>query len=52
MNGYDAVLLWERFQRGDLTARELLLQYNREDVLNLEILMKRAFDLGKNKLLQ
>jgi uncharacterized protein YprB with RNaseH-like and TPR domain len=52
MNGYDAVLLWERFQRGDLTARELLLQYNREDVLNLETLMARAFELGRGKLLQ
>lgn len=52
LNGYDAVLLWERFQRGDLTARELLLQYNQEDVLNLEILMERAFELGQNKLLQ
>ena len=51
MNGYDAVLLWERFQRGDLTARELLLQYNREDVLNLEILMTRAFELCMRRLL-
>lgn len=50
LNGYDAVLLWERFQRGDLTAGELLLQYNREDVLNLEILMERAFELGKSEL--
>ncbi len=52
MNGYDAVLLWERFQRGDLTALELLLQYNREDVLNLEILMEQAFDLGRLRLLE
>jgi len=51
LNGYDAVLLWERFQRGDLTARELLLQYNEEDVLNLEILMERAFELSLHKLL-
>lgn len=52
MNGYDAVLLWQRFQRGDLTARELLLQYNQEDVLNLETLMGRAFELGRNRLLR
>jgi len=52
MNGYDAVLLWERFQRGDLTARELLLQYNQEDVLNLETLMARAFELARDSLLQ
>ncbi|MGQ9688736.1 MAG: ribonuclease H-like domain-containing protein [Desulfobaccales bacterium] len=51
MNGYDAVLLWERSQRGDLGARELLLHYNREDVLNLAILMERAFELGRERLL-
>jgi uncharacterized protein YprB with RNaseH-like and TPR domain len=51
LNGYDAVLLWERFQRGDLTARKLLLQYNEEDVLNLETLMEQAFELGKENLL-
>jgi len=52
MNGYDAVLLWQQFQRGDLTARELLLQYNKEDVLNLETLMAQAFELGRRRLLQ
>ncbi len=45
MDGYDAVLLWERHQRGDLTALELLLDYNREDVANLEVLMDRAFGM-------
>jgi uncharacterized protein YprB with RNaseH-like and TPR domain len=51
-DGFDAVLLWERFQRGDLTALELLLKYNQEDVLNLEVLMEQAFELGKNELLR
>lgn len=45
MDGYEAVLLWERYQRGDLTALELLLMYNREDVINLETLMEQAFHL-------
>jgi uncharacterized protein YprB with RNaseH-like and TPR domain len=45
LSGYDAVLLWERYQRGDLTALELLLHYNREDVANLEVLMEKAFGL-------
>ncbi len=45
MNGYDAVLLWERHLRGDLTALDLLLEYNREDVANLEVLMERAVNL-------
>jgi hypothetical protein len=51
-NGFDAVLLWQRFQRGDRTAGKLLLQYNREDVLNLETLMERAFELGEKELLK
>ena len=52
LNGFDAVLLWQRFQRGDQTAGKLLLQYNQEDVLNLEILMERAFELGEKQLLK
>jgi uncharacterized protein YprB with RNaseH-like and TPR domain len=52
LNGFDAVLLWERSQRGDLTARDLLLKYNEEDVLNLEVLMEQAFELRKTKLLK
>jgi uncharacterized protein YprB with RNaseH-like and TPR domain len=51
LNGLDAVRLWECAQRGDLTARKLLLQYNEEDVLNLETLMEQAFELGKENLL-
>lgn len=52
LNGYDAVLLWERHQRGDWGALELLLAYNREDVLNLEVLMERAYELARARLLQ
>jgi len=52
LDGFDAVLLWERFQRGDHAARELLLQYNREDVLNLETLMEQAFGMGRELLLR
>jgi hypothetical protein len=43
MDGYAAVLLWQRYMRGDRTALETLLTYNREDVLNLEVLMEGAF---------
>jgi uncharacterized protein YprB with RNaseH-like and TPR domain len=45
MDGFQAVLLWERYLRGDLSALELLLAYNREDVANLEVLMDRSFNL-------
>ncbi len=51
MDGYAAVLLWERYQRGDLTALETLLTYNKEDVMNLEILMERAFHQYLSRLL-
>src|SRR4030042_6868966 len=45
LDGYDAVLLWERYQRGDRTALDLLLEYKREDVANLETLMEQAFEM-------
>jgi hypothetical protein len=51
MDGYEAVLLWDRHCRGDYHALDQLLTYNREDVVNLEILMDRAFQLGQSRLL-
>jgi len=50
MDGYMAVLLWERYQRGDRGALELLLTYNREDVVNLEVLMEAAFRMHRERL--
>jgi hypothetical protein len=50
LDGYDAVLLWQRYQRGDYTARDLLLRYNREDVINLEYLMEQAYQLFHDRL--
>ena len=36
MNGYKAMFLWERYCRyGDRDALNLLLEYNKEDVINL-----------------
>jgi hypothetical protein len=35
MDGYDAVLLWEKFRRGSEEALDLLVRYNREDTVNL-----------------
>lgn len=51
MDGYEAVLLWDRHCRGDYTALPTLLTYNREDVVNLETLMDQAFNLAENRLL-
>ncbi|HZE21251.1 MAG TPA: ribonuclease H-like domain-containing protein, partial [Desulfobaccales bacterium] len=50
MDGYMAVLLWERYQRGDRGALERLLTYNREDVVNLETLMEAAFQMSREQL--
>jgi len=50
MDGYAAVLLWQRYQRGDKGALDLLLSYNREDVVNLEVLMDGAFRLERERL--
>jgi len=44
LTGYDAVKLWRAYERGRSDALETLIAYNREDVVNLEPLMKIAFD--------
>jgi uncharacterized protein len=43
MNGYDAVLLWNRYREGDSQALDTLIRYNREDVVNLKTLMELAY---------
>lgn len=43
LNGYDAVLLWNRYLDGEPEALQLLLEYNREDVVNLKYLMEFAY---------
>ncbi|RLC93834.1 MAG: exonuclease [Chloroflexi bacterium] len=44
LSGFDAVLLWQRYREfGDQQALGLLLEYNKEDVLNLSILRQRLF---------
>ena len=42
IGGYEAVLLWWRYRNyGDQNALSLLLQYNKEDVMNLKVLRDR-----------
>jgi uncharacterized protein YprB with RNaseH-like and TPR domain len=43
LDGYDAVLLWERASRGDDGAMELLVGYNREDTVNLMYIAGRLY---------
>jgi uncharacterized protein len=46
LNGYDAVLLWERYRRGDREAMDRLIAYNRADVVNLEVLLRRGYAMA------
>lgn len=48
LDGWDAVRLWHQHQRGDRTALDLLTQYNREDVLNMQPLL----ELVRNEMLR
>ena len=42
ITGWDAVLLWQRYQNyGDRKALAALLKYNEEDVVNLKVLRER-----------
>lgn len=44
MGGYEAVLLWKKYERGDDEALRKLVAYNIADVENLKILMDFAFE--------
>ncbi len=50
MNGYDAVLLWNRYLQGDDSALQTLIRYNREDVVNLKALMDLAYRVLRSRL--
>ncbi len=45
VDGYTAVLLWQRHARGDKRALPALLRYNIEDAVNLQWLMETAYNL-------
>ncbi|MBW1785597.1 MAG: ribonuclease H-like domain-containing protein [Deltaproteobacteria bacterium] len=51
MDGYEAVLLWMAYQRGDQDALDRLVRYNTADIVNLEPLMVRAYGEMREKLL-
>jgi uncharacterized protein YprB with RNaseH-like and TPR domain len=42
ISGFDAVRLWKQYEKGDQDALELLLEYNREDIVNLETIMDKT----------
>lgn len=43
LDGWDAVRLWREYEFGSQEALALLLDYNREDIVNLKPLMEMAF---------
>jgi uncharacterized protein len=51
LNGYDAVRLWRDYQWGDERALETLIEYNRADVVNMELLMELVHRELKEKIL-
>ncbi len=44
VDGYMAVLLWRRHQRGDAQALKLLVDYNQADVEGLPVIMKGCWE--------
>lgn len=46
LNGWDAVHLWNAYQKGDLDALDLLIRYNKADTVNL----KQLADIMYSKL--
>lgn len=43
LTGLDAIRLWRQYERGNKKALETLIEYNREDVVNLERLAELAY---------
>lgn len=43
LGGWDAVRLWREWERGSQEALDLLRAYNKEDVRNLEVLLRHAY---------
>ncbi len=49
MTGRDAIFLWRRFLQGEKKALDLLVEYNREDVVNLKTIMHFAYEQLKKE---
>jgi uncharacterized protein YprB with RNaseH-like and TPR domain len=49
MTGFDAVLLWARYRHGDAAALQRLIAYNRADVVNLEVLLRRGYAIARDQ---
>ena len=49
VDGFEAVRLWQQYQWGDEKALATLIKYNHADIVNLEPLMKLAYEKMKSK---
>jgi uncharacterized protein YprB with RNaseH-like and TPR domain len=49
LTGFDAVVLWARYRCGDAAALERLIAYNRADVVNLEVLLRRGYAMAREQ---
>ena len=47
VDGFEAVRLWRKYQRGDKKALKTLISYNNADIINLEPLMEMAYEKMK-----
>ncbi len=43
LSGFDAVLLWRKHLRGDRRALDLLIEYNRADVIHLKTILETCY---------
>ncbi len=43
ISGFDAVRLWNRYERGDEESLDILVKYNTEDVVNLEKIIEMTY---------
>ena len=50
MDGYFAVILWQKYRRGDRKALDALIRYNLEDAINLKHLMEFGYNQAIDKL--
>ena len=49
IRGLDAVRLWNRYERGDDEALEVLIKYNKEDVENLKTVIEMTYPVMMEK---
>jgi len=52
LTGRHAVLLWKKYRRGSSDALDLLVKYNKEDVMNLKTLMRIAYGNLRRKTME